>query len=530
MNEKKTVLFLMNGFGAETSKSFEVFSKETMPTFNTLMGAYPFKLLFSGGEMIGANKGEVSNFKSGYYSFSTFGHPSRKEEVVSSKIASNEFAVNPIIINSIDIAVKNRSRLHIIFTLGDKVDNERYEHLKSYLELAVKKGAQKIYVHIILGDSSLRELKIANQNLENFRNRVIRYYPQIKIVSIASRKYIKNGSSVDIANYYRMMVSGVGEFWSDYTATISKKYEHGMTDDDMNAFITVQEQLINDGDSIFAFNYSNNIGKQFFDVIMNPKKYFPTSSCPSNIAINSLFPINNIAQIKSAFVDGLPQTCLFDKIPNNKKILIIASKDRIPYISKTLNGFKQNFENNVNVWPIEDKKKRFESLSQYLAAYINQDIYDLIIADCELYNSDLDVRTIDQLKNNLKELDKCLNITYNRVMEKNYRLIATSLYGIRDRFKLTDTMELVDLSNKTPFLLVDKEIRRVDVVFKNEGTFIDVARLIAISFGSSMPNNLIVLDTPEDNKKSNKKKKIIIIIPIAVLLILIIFYIYYMFF
>ena len=78
MNEKKTVLFLMNGFGSEVPKSFEIYSKELMPTFEKLIGAYPFKLLYASGEFIGNNSGESSNFRDGYYSFSTFGNPTTK--------------------------------------------------------------------------------------------------------------------------------------------------------------------------------------------------------------------------------------------------------------------------------------------------------------------------------------------------------------------------------------------------------------------------------------------------------------------
>lgn len=530
MNEKKTVLFLMNGFGTESAKSFEVYSKEVMPTFDTLINAYPFKLLFASGELIGANKNEVSNFKTGYYNFSSFGHPSKKEDVLNSKIAANEFNNNPVINNSIDIAVQNKSNLHIVFTLGDKVNNERYEHLKQYLELAVSKNVGKIYVHLILGDSSTRGLKIGSQCLTNFKNRVLRYYPQIIVASLAGRMYVKNGSANDIANYYRMMVSAVGEIWTDYEATLTKKYEHGMNDDNMIAFLTIRENMLLEGDSIFMFNYSNNIARQFLDVVINPKKYFPTSNVPENIHINSLFTINNLPQIPRAFEDAVPDTYLLDKIPDTKKVLIMATKERIPYVSKTLNGFRPSFKSNVSVWPIEDRKKRFQSISQYLAAYINQDIYDLIIVDCELYDEGADERTIAKVIDNMKELDKCLNITYHRAMDKNYRLIATSLYGIKQRFKLTATMELVDLSQKTPFLLVDKEIRRLDIVFKNEGTFIDVARLIAISFGSQMPNNLIQIETVEEKKSSNKKKYIILAIPIAILLILVIAYIYMMYF
>ncbi len=530
MDEKKTVLFLMNGFGSETAKSFEIYSKDVMPTFEQLINAYPFKLIFANGELIGVNKGEVSNFKTGYYNFSSFGHPSKKENVLNKKIISNEFKNNEILNQSIDVACENNSNLHVIFMLGDKVNKDRYEHLKQYLELAFSKNVKNIYIHLILGDSSTRGLKIGAKCLIDFRNRVLRYFPKLIVASIAGRSYLKNGKNNDIANYYRMMVSAVGEIWVDYEGTVNKKFEHGMTDDNMNSFLAIRQNLLHTGDSIFLFNYSNNIARQFLDIVMNPKKYFPTSNVPMNITVNSLFTVNNVPQVKMAFQDDMPETYFFDKIPETKKILIMATKERIPYISKTLNGFRTEFKSNVSVWPIEDRTKRFEIISQYLAAYINQDIYDLIIVDCELFDADVDQRTIDQLKHNLTDLDKCLNITYNRIIDKDYRLIATSLYGLRQRFKLTSTLELVDMSQKVPFLLVDKGIRRVDIVFKPEGTFIDVARLIAISFGNNMPNNLVLIESPEQKKSGNRKKKLILLIPIVALLILLIVYFYIMYF
>lgn len=528
MKEKKTVLFLMNGFGVEATKSFEVYSNETMPTFNKLITAYPFKLLFSNGEFIGANDGEVSNFKSGYLNFSTFGHPSRKVDVVGNKIASNEFITNTIINNSIDIAVKNESRLHVFFTVGDKVGNDRFEHLKAYCDLALKKGVKNIYLHVILGDNSVRGLKNGNEHIRVLKNRVIRYYPQVKITSISGRKYMKDGNHDDIANFYRMMVSGVGEIWVDYAATLTKKYASGLTDDNMNGFLTIRENVLRAGDSIFMFNYSNNIGKKIFEVVLNPKKFFPTSNVPGNIAINSLFTINNMPNIPCAYHDELPETYFLDKIPKDKKILIIAEKDRIPYVSKSLNGFRTSFSSNVNVWPIEDKANRFDSISQYLAAYINQSVYDLIIVDCNLYDPSVDQRTIEQVKTNLKALDRCINITYNRIMEKDYRFIATSLYGLKGTFKLTSTMELIDLSQKTPFLLIDKEIRRVDVSFGAEGTFIDVARIVASTFGNPMPNKLITMG--EEKKEVQKKQtKLLVFIPIVALIILVIAYVVIMY-
>ena len=526
MNEKKTVLFLMNGFGSEVGKSFEIYSKEIMPTFAKLIDAYPFKLVHASGTFIGNNEGEASNFKDGYYNFSTFGKPTTKDETMRKKFANNEFETNEIVNKSIDIAVNNKSRLHVMFSLGNKVNQERYEQFMKYIELAKTKGQEEIYVHLILGDSSISDLKIGNKCITDFKNRVIRFYPNLKIASICGGKYVKDGDQEDIANFYRMMVSGVGEVWTDYAGTIKKKYDQGMTDDSINGFVTIRENLLRNGDSLFMFTYGNNIGSKFLTTVLNPKKFFPTSNVPEQIEVNALFNVTGLPEIPYAFPDEYPELYFLNQIPDEKKILVMADKERIPYITSCLNGSRPDFKSNLSVWPIEDKKKRFEIISQYLAAYINQASYDLIIVDCQLYEPSVDERTIEQLKNNLKEIDKCINITYNQIMNKDYRLIVNSLYGIRYTFKLTETMELVDMSQKTPFLLIDKEIRKLDIVFKNNGTFIDTAKLIAKSFGSTadLKNGLVVLPDEPGAKAAQKKKNIMIIAAAAAIVILLILY------
>lgn len=527
MNEKKTVLFLMNGFGTEVGKSFEIYSKELMPTFEKLIAAYPFKMLHASGEFIGNNQGEASNFNDGYYNFSTFGNKITKYDTLKKKFDNNEFLTNSVVNNSIDIAIKNKSRLHVMFTLGNKVNKDRYEQLNTYLELAKSKGVEEVYIHLILGDSSIRDLRIANKCITDFKNRVLRFYQFAKIASICGNKYVGDGNQNDIANFYRMMVSGVGEVWTDYAGTIEKKFNQGMSDDSINGFITIRENLLRNGDSLFMFTYGNNIGVKFLTVLLNPKKFFPTSKVPEDIHVNTLFKVNTLDSVPYAFDDELVEDYFFDKIPETKKILVMATKDRLSYIAKTLNGNRPEFKSNISVWPIEDKAKRFEVISQYLAAYIKQDAYDLIIVDCQFYEPTVDERTIAQLQKNLKELDKCINIAYNQIMEKNYRLIVTSLYGIRATFRLTQTMELVDLCQKTPFLLIDKEIRKVDMVFKSNGTFIDVSRIIAISFGCPMTNNLAVLDVPGLEKKGTNKQKLLIVVVGVIFALFIIYYLLY---
>lgn len=531
MNEKKTILFLMNGFGAETGKSFEVFNKETVPTFEKLMGAYPFKLIASQGETIGLNETELSNFETGYANFGTFGHPVKLEDILQRKIDTGDFKASPVINGVIDRAVQAKTRLHVYYQFGDRLNEKRLKQFIEFIELCQAKGLETIYMHFILGDNSAEGLQNATKCMTMFRNKIMRFYNNLKITSFAGKCYFKNGTQNDIADYYRMQVSGVGEVWIDYTGTIQKKYAADYTDDNMNPFVTLRENILKAGDQILFFNYDNYIGKQFIDVVQNPKKYFPTVNCPENITVTSVFPLLEVPSVQFAFQNELPQTYFLEKIPESKKVLIIACKKNIPTITSNLNGGRPSFTSNVAVWPIEDDENRLVQTSQYLAAYINQATYDLIIVDYELYDSVLDKPTTESVLKNLKQIDDGLNIAYTRAIQKDYRLIVTSLYGMKKTVKFEATKELVDLSSKTPFMLIDKDIRKEEVAFSKMGTITDISRIIATTFGNPMPNNLIRLGgakLPEDSKKQGGLKKMLLIAVPVLLLLFVVYYLYMM--
>ena len=116
------------------------------------------------------------------------------------------------------------------------------------------------------------------------------------------------------------------------------------------------------------------------------KFYFPVGKFPTNVLVQSLFEVEGNPNVKYGFESNLPDNYFFKNIPADKKVLLIADQDRIGYISRCLNGFRDEFPSNVSIWPIADKSKRFELLAQYMNGYISQESYDLIIADCDLYN------------------------------------------------------------------------------------------------------------------------------------------------
>lgn len=525
METKKSVLFLMNGFGLEVPRSFNVYKASLMPSLDKISNYYPFASVFASGTEVGLNKGQLSSFRAGYSAFSSFGKPHKAANVIKEKMNDTTFYTTQAIANSIDYALQNQSKLHVLFSIGEKTEDSQFNQLKNYCLYAHRKGVKEIYIHVFLGDNSVRGMKVSSSYLKTLKYHVMTNIPNCRIVSIAGRKYLTDARKDEKIAYYRMIVSGVGEVWANYEDTIDKKYAGKENDDNMGAFLTVRENIIKTNDSVLMFNYDNGLGAEYLDILQHPEQYFPVGKFPTKIMINALFEIEGNKNIPYAFESSLPDNYFFKNIPDDKKVLILADQDRIEYISKCLNGFRDEFKSNISVWPIADKTRRFELLAQYLGAYINQGTYDLIIADCDLYNERYDQQTIEQLKTNLSLMDKCLNVAYTRSMENDYVLYCTSLYGIKTQLYLLKTYEQIDFSQKTPFFIAGKNITRANTSLPIDGNFTQVAQVLlnnlGVNTGKQKENSLLVTNT----NPSKKNQKIILIMG-AVVLIFVIFVVY----
>lgn len=521
METRKSVLFLMNGFGIEVPRSFNMYKASLMPSLAKISNYYPFASVFASGTEVGLNKGQLSSFKVGYSVFSAFGKPDKKLDVIQAKMDDTSFYSSPVVSQAIEYALKNKSKLHILFSIGERTEELQMQQLKTFCTYAQRRGVSEINLHIFLGDNSVKGMKVSAPYLKNLKYHIVANIPNCRIVSIAGRKYLTDAKKDEVIAYYRMIVSGVGEVWSNYEETLDKKYEGKEDDDNMGAFLTVRENIIKSYDSVLSFNYDNGLGAEYFDIIQHPETYFPVGKFPTNVLVQSLFEVDGNPNVKYGFESNLPDNYFFKNIPADKKVLLIADQDRIGYISKCLNGFRDVFPTNISVWPIADKSKRFELLAQYMNGYINQGTYDLIIADCDLYNEKYDKRTIEQLSNNMAMLDKCLNVAYSRCMENDYTLYATSLYGIKTKLFLTKTDEQIDFSQKTPLIIAGKDITRSNTPLPVDGNFTQVAQLLINNLGGSVSgeqNEKAAIGVKIDPAK--KKKKMMLLIGVVVIVFL----------
>ena len=116
---RKTVLFLLNGFGMEAAKSWNVYSANLMPNLDRISHAYPMTSIPVSDVAAGLNKHQIGNFKSNYLIFSTEGNVLRKEDILNVKLSNMEITNDKNFINLINNSIQNNSRFHILFNMGN---------------------------------------------------------------------------------------------------------------------------------------------------------------------------------------------------------------------------------------------------------------------------------------------------------------------------------------------------------------------------------------------------------------------------
>ena len=516
---KKTVLFLLNGFGMEAAKSFNVYSASLMPNLDRISHAYPMTSIPVSDVDAGLNKHQIGNFKSNYLMFSTEGNVLRKEDVLDSKLSSMEIMHDKTLSSLVNNSINNNSRFHILFNMGNKYSEKTYQQLKLFCDACANKGIKEIYLHLFLGDNTNPGQKSAVNTINSLKFHTLSTSKIIKVASIANKKILTDESTEEEKrNYYRMLVSGVGEIWSDYSDVIERIYKRGLTDDNITPFLTKKETVIKDKDSIVFFNYDNNMASFYLDILANPHKYFTAGKLPLDIKTMSIFEVND-TNVPFCYGNELPTTYFLEQIPDNKKILVLASKDRIGYIVNSLNGFRKEYKPNLNICPIDIKDDHFNIITKYLLAYQEQNIYDLIIVDYTLI-SPKDEKQIPVLKKNMSTIDNCLGAVYNKAQEKGQDLIITSLYGEVGKLSLVDREFVqINFSEKTPLIVTGKGIARGVYQFSQNISLINLASLLYSQLG--IPVKKPVFGEKLAGKKNSKMNQLIIIF--AVLAVALVF-------
>ena len=410
---KKTVLFLMNGFGIEQLNSYNIYNAKLMPNLDYYTKNYLFTPIES----------KAHDLISGYRTFSTGSDLPLTYSLIDNYV--DNFSNNKnfdLYLNSI----KPEGKIQLFLSL----ENEKgYEHLKAFLKFIRSKKNNPICLHLILTADNTNNYKL----IERIINRISYDIKECRIGMVVGLNSLYAMNLTAFMNLYK---NEIGEKWREITKKINALENTKVKPYNVKEFHMNEGFKIANDDSLFFFNYEycdltnlvNTISKEF------------------NVGIYSLFGINGIKYTMFAYPkSGISMLNSLNKI--DAKALILTNKDSIKFLNYYCCGLENILSERVFF------SKTDNGLNPNLLKSIIKDSdYDLIIINYQVDN----VSKVDELKDKLSNLDKILGVIHDFCVEKEISLFISSLYGMQKELAVDNFINaVVDFSGKVPFIVVD---------------------------------------------------------------------------
>ena len=144
------VLIIVDGFGYSANGNYNAISAANAPCWQNLWENNPKTLIGTSGMSVGLPDGQMGNSEVGHMTLGAGRVVYQNFTRINKAIADGDFFSNPVFCKAIDGAVKNDKAVHIIGLLSPGGVHSHEDHINAMLEMAVQRGAKKVYIHASL--------------------------------------------------------------------------------------------------------------------------------------------------------------------------------------------------------------------------------------------------------------------------------------------------------------------------------------------------------------------------------------------
>jgi 2,3-bisphosphoglycerate-independent phosphoglycerate mutase len=260
MSSKKSpkVLIIVDGFGYSDSGKYNAISAANAPYWRNLWENNPKTLISTSGMAVGLPEGQMGNSEVGHMTLGAGRVVYQNFTRINKAIADGDFFTNPVFCEAIDGAIANNKAVHIVGLLSPGGVHSHEDHINAMLEMAVQRGAKKVYIHASLDgrDCPPRSAKPSLEKTQALCDKL----GTGKIVSIIGRFFSMDRDNRwdRVEQAYRLMTEG----HASHTATtavegLESAYSRDENDEFVQATAIVSPGetaiAIEDGDAIISY-------------------------------------------------------------------------------------------------------------------------------------------------------------------------------------------------------------------------------------------------------------------------------------
>jgi 2,3-bisphosphoglycerate-independent phosphoglycerate mutase len=257
---KPVVLLILDGFGYTLDKENNAIAMANTPCWDKLQQDCPSTLLSCSGAVVGLPGGQMGNSEVGHVHIGTGRYVPQDFSKVNDAIVDGSFYTNPVLCRAVDLAKEKNKALHIMGLLSPGGVHSHEDQIVAMVELAAKRGLDKIYLHAFLDGRDVPP-KSAMASLE-LLDAKFKELGVGQIASITGRFYAMDRDNRwdRVKHGYDLIAKGEAEFNSDSALQgLEAAYDRGETDEFVlpTAILNAEHQTValDPDDSVVFMNF-----------------------------------------------------------------------------------------------------------------------------------------------------------------------------------------------------------------------------------------------------------------------------------
>ena len=492
MNKAPTTLIIMDGFGLRSESEGNAVTHASTPVLDGLLATCAHTTLSAVGLDVVLPDGQMGNSEVGHTNIGGGRVVYQDLPRITRAVEDGSFFENEAYVAAMDACKAGGNTLHLYGLLSDGGVHSHNTHLWALLEMAKRRGLEKVYIHAFLDGRD-----VSPTSGKDFVAEAVEKCAEIgvgKIATVMGRYYAmdrdKRWDRVEQA--YDAMVYGQGRQNRDPVDAVAKSYAKGVTDEFVEPVVCDSEGMISDNDSIIFFNFRPDRAREITRAFVDPdfdgfqREFFPlTYVCTTEYDasmpnVRVAFPRNLVANGLGEYLSKMGMTQLR-----------IAETEKYAHVTFFFNGGSEA------VFPGEDRvlvpspKVATYDLQPEMSAVevtdkcverINSGEYDVIIlnfANCDMVGH---TGVYEAAVKAVETVDACVGRVVEATRAMGGIAMVTADHGNAEEMRKPDGSPMTaHTTNLVPFILVGADAKL------RPGRLADIAPTILDIMGLACP-------------------------------------------
>ena len=458
---KKVLLCVLDGVGIEKEEKGNAFKNSSTPNIDKLIKEYPNTKINASGTYVGLPDGQMGNSEVGHLTIGAGRIIYQALELINRSIRDNTFYSNEALLNAINHAKENNSKLHLLGLLSDGGVHSHIEHIKAVLKLCKKENFNNVYIHVF------------TDGRDTYKESSMEYINEIEklnigtISTISGRFYAmdRNKRFDRVEKAYSAMVLGEGNKSDNIENYIKESYKKDITDEFLEPVIIDEKGNIEDNDSIIWCNFRPDRAIEILSALTNDDFDGFVKENLNNIYLTTMMYVSDNIKGDIAFKREEVDNSLGIYLSKlNKKQLRIAETEKYAHVTYFFDGGKDiELPNEKRILIPSPKVPTYDMKPEMSAIEITDSLlkemdnnYDFIFLN--FANGDMVGHTgnYDATIKAVETMDQMIGKIYEKCNELGYTFVITADHGNCECMIDKDgNMITSHTCNKVPFIVTD---------------------------------------------------------------------------